>query len=191
MISLREISSSLFGASRLAAGHTDGMEFFNRTTEGFWHSFFAAVLVAPGYFILGLIDSESIPVVPVHDAMVWILAYVIEWVAYPSLMIAVARLLEREDRYIGYIVAYNWGRVPPMLLFLAVTIIVNGLGFGAMFAGLVGITALGLVLTYYWFITRTALDVPGTTAAGVVALNLTLTFIISEIARYLTNTPLT
>jgi hypothetical protein len=191
MISAREISSSLYGAFRLAAGHTDGMEFFNRTTEGFWHSFFAAALVAPGYFILGLIDSESVPAVPLHDAIVRILAYVIVWVAYPSAMIPVTRLLEREDRYIGYIVAYNWGQVPQMLLFLTVTIVADGLGFGSVLNGLAGITTLGLVLTYYWFIARTALDVPGTTAAGIVALNLTLTFIISEIAHYLTNTPLT
>jgi hypothetical protein len=191
MISGREISSALHGALRLAAGHADGMEFFNRTQEGFWHSFFAAALVAPGYFILGLLDAENESSISFHDVVVRVLAYVIVWVAFPVAMIPVARLLEREDRYIGYIVAYNWGQVPQMLLFVAMAIVTQGLGFGLVAIGIISIATLGVILTYYWFIARTALNVPGASAAGVVALDVTLTFIISEVARWMTSVPLT
>ena len=43
----QEVLSALYGAYRLAWFDVSGMTFLNLTVEGFWRSFFAAVLVAP------------------------------------------------------------------------------------------------------------------------------------------------
>jgi hypothetical protein len=188
MIGARELTSSLYGAFRLASLHKDGLAFFNPTPEGFWRSFFAAALVAPGYLALTMIEPGSAgeTVNPFHDALVDGLAYAIGWVAFPLAMVPVARLLAREERYIPYIVAYNWAAVPQMMLFVGAAIVTQGLALGSMGAGLIGLAAAGAILTYYWFIARTALNIPGQAAAGVVALDVTITIVISALATLLT-----
>lgn len=191
MIGGRELSSSVYGAFRLASGQEDGMAYFNATPEGFWRSFLAAVLVTPGYLILSMAEPEP-PVRsedPVHDALVYILAYVISWVAFPLAMVPVSRLLEREERFIPYIVANNWGAVPQMCLLVAVTLTQVVLGLGDILAGLVGFVTFAAILTYFWFIARTALQIPGFAAVGVVALNVAITVIVSGLAASFAGEP--
>ena len=53
MITAREVTAALYGSWRLARLDPGGMAYFNRTVEGFWNSFFAAVIVAPGYIEIG------------------------------------------------------------------------------------------------------------------------------------------
>ena len=119
MIATPEIVSSLTGAVRLALGDTGAMSCFNRTIEGFWNSFFAAVLAAPGYLALALLSFEETPIAdPLRVFLVESIAYVIGWVAFPLAMVYVARALGREKRYVNYIVAFNWAQVPQVLLFL-------------------------------------------------------------------------
>ena len=47
-----EVLRSLYGAYRLAFLDQSGMAHFNLSVDGFWRSFFAAVLVAPGFAVL-------------------------------------------------------------------------------------------------------------------------------------------
>ena len=47
-----EVLHSLYGAYRLAFLDRSGMSHFNLSVDGFWRSFFAAVLVAPGFALL-------------------------------------------------------------------------------------------------------------------------------------------
>ena len=47
----QEVASSLYGAWRLACLDESGMGYFNISVEGFWRSFFAAVLLAPVYML--------------------------------------------------------------------------------------------------------------------------------------------
>jgi len=39
------------------------------------------------------------------------IAYVISWVAFPLLILPVARQLRREDRFLPFMVAYNWSQI--------------------------------------------------------------------------------
>ncbi|HLF58371.1 MAG TPA: hypothetical protein VI732_01950 [Alphaproteobacteria bacterium] len=190
MIGARELTSSIYGAFRLAALHGDGMEFFNRTPEGFWRSFFAAALVAPGYIAISLLDPDPAAFTSVHDAAVNGLAYVIGWVAFPIAVVPLVRMLDRGDRYIGYIVAYNWAAVPQMLLFAAAGIASRAMSLGPGGVEFLGIMAVVAVIFYYWFIARTALGVDGFAAAGVVVLDLALTMIISAVTGALTGAPI-
>ena len=47
MPSLQEITASIYGAWRLALLDRSGMNWFNHSIEGFWRSFFVALLIAP------------------------------------------------------------------------------------------------------------------------------------------------
>lgn len=184
MIGLQELVSSVYGAFRLAMWRPDGMAYFTVTAQGFWHSFFAAVVVAPGYLFVNAIGTQ--PAVesanPIHDGIIYVLAYVISWIAFPLAMVPVSELLEREDRYIPYVVANNWATVPQMALLMAVAIIRTGLGFGEVLSALFGLVAYGAILVYTWFVARTALNVPGFAAVGVVALSVAINLIVAVVA---------
>ena len=56
MPSLAEVARAIYGAWRLMLFDADGMTFFDLSTGGFWRSFFAAVVVAPLYAVLVVID---------------------------------------------------------------------------------------------------------------------------------------
>lgn len=191
MIGARELASSVQGAFRLAALHEDGMEFFNHSQEGFWRSFIAYALVAPGYLMLSLIEPSRGPesAFPIHDALVNILAYVIGCVAFPVAMLPISRLLERSDRYTGYVIAYNWAAVPQMILFVSAAIVAQGLSLGPSLHQTVELSASLAVLVYYWFIARIALDIGMFAAIGVIVLDGVIAFFISSIATILTTPP--
>lgn len=188
MIGLGELVSAVYGAFRLASGREDGMAYFNATPAGFWRSFSAAVVVTPGYLILSLTDPEAAVEFanPVHDSLIYLLAYVISWVAFPLAMVPVSSLLERDDRFIPYIIANNWAAVPQISLLVAITVVRVGLGLNDVLAGLLGFATFGAILTYFWFVARTALKIPGFAAVGVVALNVAITVIISAVAKSFT-----
>ena len=181
---MREVSSALYGALRLAQLDPRGLRFFNATAAGFWRSFFAAVMVAPLYaillFVRYLTGHESAPV-PRYVAVETI-AYVIAWVAFPVAMDPLSRLFGRSQRYIPYIVAYNWAAVWQNALYLPLAVFgLTGTVPGPVYSVL-NIAALTLILFYGWFIARTALQVTAPTAAGVVVFDFLLSLFINGFA---------
>ena len=52
MPSANQVMYALYGAYRLARFDAAGMRYFETSIEGFWRSFFAAVIVAPPYALL-------------------------------------------------------------------------------------------------------------------------------------------
>ena len=184
MIGTREVSMSIAGAFRLARGDAGGMTYFNRTIDGFWNSFFAAVIVAPGYVALTLIGADQTAVDhPTRVVVVDFIAYVIGWIAFPLAMVSVAEFLDREKRYIDYIVALNWAAVPQVLLFLMAAVVAEGLGSAPALVHLVGILVTAAVALYYWFIARIALDVTPLQAAALVGLDVVITIVIGGISE--------
>ena len=57
--SVTEIAYALYGAWRLARLDSGGMGYFDRSIAGFWKSFFAALLVAPGHILLLVIEFDK------------------------------------------------------------------------------------------------------------------------------------
>jgi hypothetical protein len=173
MVSSRETAASLFGAWRLARLDPSGIAWFNATEAGFWHSFFAAVLCAPAYALVVALDYMQMPV-DASDARiisVHAIAYVINWTAFPLAMSWATRLLDREDLYVRYIVAFNWAKVLETLLFVpAKALAVTGVPW---LTALPGFTAL-VVSCYQWYVARTALEISGSHAVAVIGLDLAL-----------------
>jgi len=184
-----EIYSSIYGAWRLARLYPSGMRFFSLTIEGFWRSFFAAVIVAPIYIYIRLIRPTA-PVVegappadPGPGLVVDIGAYVMGWVAFPALMILLARLLNVSGQYVSFIVVYNWANVVQWALFGVVATIAAALGAETGLGVGLNLAALAAVLFYQWFIARTALMTSAYVAAGIVVIDTLLGLIINFAAR--------
>ena len=85
MPSFRDIVYGIYGAWRLARLDPGAMTHFDRTVEGFWNSFFAAVIVAPGYALIILFDLAQVEVEAgaLRIFLVQLLAYTTGWVAFP------------------------------------------------------------------------------------------------------------
>ena len=180
-----ESALSLYGAFRLARFDPRGMHCFNTAPSGFWRSFSAAVIVAPFYAMLLATAYPALEATrgSVRFAVAEGIAYVIAWVAYPLVMAWLTRQLDRFDRFIGYIVAYNWAAVLQNAVFIPINMLwITGtlppnLGF------LLWVAAISLILAYLWFIARTALAIAPMAAASVVGIDIVLNLTISTIAH--------
>jgi hypothetical protein len=174
-----EVLSALYGAYRLAWFDASGMTYFNLTVEGFWRSFFAAVLVAPAYAILvgmrSSADAEGF-----NPALVFLtesIGYVLAWCAFPIVALVLTRMLGLDRNYVALIVAHNWSAVLQTAAFVAVVLlgVVLPQGVGAL---LVTLTT-GAILVYQWFVIRTALQSSGGIALMLLLVDLVVTSIIS------------
>ena len=178
MPSLAEVGRGIYGAWRLMLFDAGGMAYFDTSIDGFWRSFFAAVVVAPAYVVfvvVGLTTAEAEVVDPAWAALVKGGAFVVSWVVFPAAAVFVTRLLGVTGRYIPLIVAYNWSNVPPLLILLpAEMLAASGSGIGET----VGTLALLFILVYEWFVVRVALGVAGFTAVGIVVFDVVLGLII-------------
>ncbi len=184
MPSALEITRALYGAWRLARLDRTAMTWFEATPEAFWRSFFAFAIVAPGYAVLKLIEHSEVavaagaPRILVVDAI----AYVVQIVAYPLAMLYLCRAFGRWDRYIGFVVALNWSVVLQMALLVPTTLLAASQAISAGLGNTLAFAAVMAVLFYQWFITRTALDVPGMVALGAVLVDLIIGKIVSDLA---------
>jgi hypothetical protein len=180
-----EVQTAVVGALRLAIGDRRGLGLFDTSIDGFWRSFRAAVICYPLYLLLvGLrvaaAQWEASGVAPI--LIVETIAYVITWVAFPLLILPVARQLRRDDRFLLFMVAYNWSQIPQTVV--VVLVVLDGATgllppSEASFAGLLAIIA---TLVYEWYIARVALAVTGAQAALVVIIDLLLNTAMGRVA---------
>jgi hypothetical protein len=169
-----EVYRSLYGAYRLARLDPRGMTLFNLTFEGFWRSFFAAVLVAPAYAIL---VAERLAGREETLDLGWVIlvqsgAYVLGWAAFPVVAIVLTRMLGLGSHYSALIIAANWAAVLQVGVFLAVLVLSLVLS-GGLGAFLLMATTLAILL-YQWFVYRTALETTGGTALALLLVDLIL-----------------
>ena len=182
MITLNEVSSAIYGAWRLAHFDPRGMVHFDLSPGGFWRSFFAAVIVLPAEIILLVVvmlqgDAATLQAAPLWRVVaIWAIAYVIGWAAFPLVMVGIADALDRRERFIGFIVAANWSTtVQAVVIVPAVIVSISG-GFAGF---LLYVAVQVAVFAYAWFITKTALDIGGFPAAGVVMLSFVIELVIA------------
>ncbi len=166
-----EVLRSIFGAYRLAWLDRSGMGFFNLSVEGFWRSFFAAVVVAPGYALLVVQELMARPeeISAPWAFVVETLAYGVGWAAFPVVAIVLTHLLGLSRNYAAMIIAANWAAVIQIGVFLA------AVGLSLLLPGFGGFAvtlATGAILFYQWFVIRTALDTSGGVAVALVLVDL-------------------
>src|SRR5580693_18139 len=93
-----EVRLALTGTLRLARGDRGGLSCFDRSLDGFWRSFRAAVICYPLYLVL---LTMRITVAEWESSSGWrivaveTIGYVIGWVAFPLVMLTVTQRLGR------------------------------------------------------------------------------------------------
>jgi branched-subunit amino acid transport protein AzlD len=183
-----EVRLALVGALRLAKGDRGGLSCFDRSLDGFWRSFRAAVIAYPLYLMLLMMRvtiAEWERSGGLYIIVVETIAYVIAWVAFPLAMMTVTRWLNRSHRFFDFMVPYNWSQLPQSALFVLVGLQAESEAISAQPAQVIEIAAAIAVLVYEWFIARVALETTASAAALVVLVDLFLGVFISHVASSL------
>jgi branched-subunit amino acid transport protein AzlD len=183
-----EVRLALVGALRLAKGDRGGLSCFDRSLDGFWRSFRAAVIAYPLYLMLLMMRvtiaewerSGGFYIIGVET-----IAYVVAWVAFPLAMLTVTRWINRSHRFFDFMVPYNWSQLPQSALFVLVGLQAESEAISAQPAQVIEIAAAIAVLVYEWFIARVALETTASAAALVVLVDLFLGVFISHVASSL------
>ena len=179
---------AFFGALRLMRGDPGGIACFDRSIGGFWRSFRAGLLCYPFYLVI-----LSFPVVigegPVAEIdpgrfyAVETIHFVISWAAFPLVVLPIVDWLQRGDRFLGFITAYNWCQTPQTLVF-AFMALLGGAGILPPYAMLGVDLVLGLgALVYGWYIARVALGINGGQASLIVLADMVLAVVLTHISR--------
>jgi hypothetical protein len=181
----REVFESLYGAWRLAFLDQSGMSYFNLSFEGFWRSFFAAVLVAPAFAVLVAqkLAGRPGPLDLGWATLVQALAYALSWAAFPLAALVLTQLLGLGRNYVALIVALNWATVLQVGVFLAALMV--ELAAPGSLDGLILLLVTGAILFYQWFVTRAALQSTGGVALLLVLVDLVLNTAINLSAEHL------
>ena len=179
-----ELQLALTGCLRLARGDRGGLSCFDRSLDGFWRSFRAAVICYPLYLVL---LAMRVSVAEWQTSGGWrivtveTIGYVVAWVAFPLLMLNVARWIGRADRFFDFMVPYNWCQVPQSALFVLVGLESASGILSIQASQAIDIVAALATLVYEWFIARVALDTTGLVAVFVVLVDLVLGVLISHV----------
>ena len=174
-----EIRHYFEGAWRLAKGDTGGMEHFDFSADGFWRSFWAIVVVAPGYAILVadqyIRRGEPVAFWPTFSAEA--VSYLFGWAAFPILAIFLTRMFDVAGRYVPLIVALNWASMVQIGALLVPIVLAAVLS--APMVELLLMILTGAVLFYHGFIIKTALDCPVGIAAVFLAADLVAVMLVN------------
>ena len=176
----QEIALGIYGAWRLLALDKGGLQYFDTSIEGYWKSFFAAVLVVPGYLFMLFFALESIEVEagPLRFALVEIIAYVIAWTAFPLAMFYLTLVIDRQAEYRLHIVAHNWAQLIGVLISAPLAMLaLGGLLPEALAKDLVLAVDIAIQI-YKWYIAWTALRLSILGAIGIVFLNLVILWLV-------------
>ena len=180
-----EARQALVGTLRLARGDRGALACFDRSLEGFWHSFRAAFIAYPLYLVLltmRVTTAEWERSGGLHIVAVETIGYVIAWAAFPLIMLSVTRWFDRGHRFFDFMVPYNWSQVPQSALFVLVGLETESGVLAAPAGQAIDIAAALAVLVYEWYIARLGLDTTASAAALVVFVDLVLGLLISHVA---------
>lgn len=179
--------SGLYGAWRLLWLDAGGLRYFNNSLEGFWRSFYAAVLVAPlmAIFLAVRYGGMETEISVLRFAAIETVQYVMLWVAFPLAMVGIARAIDRSRNYLVYIIAYNWATVWQNVVFLPGIVLISMGVVGGPAGQFLSYALVAAVLAYVWVVTRLALGVGGGMATMLVLVDLALSFVINSVGETL------
>lgn len=180
-----DIRGGLTGAALLARGKSDAMQWFDLTLAGFWRSFLAVALAYPGFAVMAWCERALMTSPPAAGPyFAWeSVAYVGQSVAFPAVMIFLARMLRLGGTYVPFVIAYNWSAIWVTALLLP-PLALLGLGLvGLTLGGLLNLAASIASVYYRWTVTRVSLATTGFTALGLVVVDVVLSIGIAMAAR--------
>jgi hypothetical protein len=157
---------------------------FNVSVQGFWRSFFAAIVLLPIYYLYHEFNDTDDVVIAVPLAQRWAaeaIGYVLGWTLWPLIAHYLTRAMDCGDRFIAYIVAFNWGQMIGAPFLIGLTLLVKPLLPEDVWL-FVFLPALLGVLAFEYLIARQALAIAPARAVAVEA----AVFAVSLLLRDLT-----
>ncbi len=184
-----EIINAFIGAWKIARRDPTALSHFEFSADAFWRSFAAFIFALPFYLVFisaewrMISEAELVVTNTVFGyTIVDLLSYVAFWVLYPLSMVFLCRTLNLTQNFAPYIIVYNWSSVlvaalvaPPYVLY---SFGLASLETTAFLILLVFITAL----LYRWQIAVTVFRTTPALAAGIVAFEVALGFVINLFA---------
>jgi hypothetical protein len=186
MIDLRPLFYGLAGAARLMRLDISGAHMMVGGARGFWASiYWSAGLALPLFFLLMLLRYDPAK----HDGWRYIFVhgeiYIIAWLVFPLVMDHVCTLLNRREKYLKFIIAYNWLNCFYNIFYLIIGLAqASGMtSWEGASAASVGMMLAGIV--WIGYLTRHTLEIPYSAAVGIVVLDLFLSMMISMLSAAL------
>ena len=111
-----------------------------------------------------------------------LIAHILGWLVFPVVMIPISRLMDLSQRYIPYIIVWNWSNVLVMVVILPAVLIFPPSEHSDQSAKLILMAAQITVLFYGYLVARAGLECKTLTAIGVVMLDLLLGLLFNLLA---------
>jgi len=180
-----EIVRSIVGAVRIALLDPAASAWFNLTLQGFRRSFLAPLLLAPFFLLIVLLEAAGAEETadPGALAVMRVLSYGLGVVAFPLLMIPIAKAFQLTDAYVRYIILWNWSSVPLSLVTLPVMAIFAFDLAGGRTAAMLSMTTVISVLFYGYLVAREGLRCPPLMAGVVAMTDFVLTLAVSSLPQ--------
>lgn len=117
-----EVATALYGAWRLMRFDSKAMSYFDKSVDGFWKSFYAAVFWIPLMTIVSFVLARDLPVTLLNIFSVAMnnVAYLF---VFPLVFLGICNVMGWRTNFIACIVALNWTRVCYISLLLPISLI--------------------------------------------------------------------
>ena len=190
MIDTNEIRHAMRGSWALALNQTEGLRYFGQSFEDFLRSFLVILYVLPIYILQLTISSiadtgiaATLDFTLTHPLFFvgHLLMIVIEWLTFPVMMIFLARLLGVSAKYGLYIIVNNWSSLMIVALLLPFNLLWNIVPSNDTAVFFFSLLVMILVIRYRWFITKSVLEVTPSTAAGLVLIEVLMSFLFAGV----------
>lgn len=186
MTLFEDARTAIPAAIKLFRFDAEGMSGFDLSMDGFWRSFLVFFPVSLIYIFL--LQSElgyvqSLPEGGGLEPLVYYgwkaIALIVDWLAFPLMMVPVTRMVGLGHRYVPVVVAINWiGLIAVSLWAIPSTLLAFGLS-GEGFAAILSLIVFGYVVAVTGFTIRVALQTDAVTAVAITVLYLVTGFLIS------------
>ena len=177
MALMAEINSALSGAMGLARGDRSAIDAFPNNEPAFWRSFGAIAIILPINFMI--VSMRPVTQGQSDYGFSDLLATLIQWVAFPLLMIVIVRLLNLGARYSLFIIAYNWSSVFIVAALMPAALLASMTSADHPLVIIVSLVSLIFVLWYSAFLAHVALATHWLNAIGIVALDVVLSLLVN------------
>ncbi|MBL4801671.1 MAG: hypothetical protein JKY45_07225 [Emcibacter sp.] len=180
---INHFAQSLTGAWELVKLNPRAMDYFDKSADGFWKSFWAIALVAPVFF-LGLNISYDAAVAQGHQ--ISLTAHVVEFLFRLPLialvMIFFTRFLRIDAHYSDMIIAFNWLWVIANYILLPLSMLIS-MNILPIEVATLGVVAIAIYLELYvtWFLYKVSLKVSGWLAFGVMVFKALFTLSVMQV----------
>ncbi len=181
--SSQEAFTAIYGAWRLFRFDPRGLTLFEDSVPACIQSFFAAVIVAPGFALIRLVDYQGTEPATgfLGILLAETLAYVIIWTAFPLALFYLSRAIGRESRYLLAVTALNWGVVIQTAILLPVYLVIATDVLTPGFIALATLVAFVVTLVYEGYVARVALEISPIMAAWIVGVDVAISFGVNSV----------